>query len=251
MCHGFLAFLFSFAFFQAKLQGSEKTFHVVVASSDDGFPPFSIASGKSVTGGIIKDLFDSLLEARGLNFKPIIMAEKRLHRELKAGRIEGALTTEQWVKKPDGYFFTAPIIRVRDVIFAHKGLNLDNFTLASLKGKKLGVVRGYTYHQRVEDLFRGKQVQRIDAKSEQHLIKLISLKRINYALVTERVGWWIAEATQLAPKIHSSKNDFGNFDYKLLYHGKYRDELKGFDQEIKELGKSALQEVLSRYRHTP
>ena len=223
-----------------------KHLEIVVASSSHGFPPFSIyENGKF--GGIIPEILNLSLSQDKTTFKTISLPEKRLRKSISLDSIDGVLTSVDWISQPKNYIFSEPILTVKDVLFQHTSNDKNIKSLANLKGKTIGVVHGYTYSSEIESLFNSGEIKKYEGTDETHLLRLIEKKRLDYALVTERVGWWIAKQKGWSKQLKVSSLATGEFEYRILFHKKHKELIPELNKSLKTKHKEIAQ-IIAKYR---
>lgn len=236
-------------FFGSKLFASSATtsVDVVVSATHKGFPPFSIEGEKENFSGIIPDILSLTLKNSSYSANAIYMPEKRMQFEIKRGNVDAVLSAIPWTKYPKNYVYSNPIITVRDVIFHHPSNPVNFSDLNHFVGESIGVVHGYTYDPTIEKLFAEKKISKIETRDEIALLNMIRHKRLKYALITERVGWWIAKKRNWSTELASSKNSIGEFEYRLLIHNKFKQLKNSFDKSLVKNSKG-IQKIISAYR---
>jgi len=112
----------------------------------DVYPPFQIQRGASLSGYSV-DLIRAVADIAGISIKSIeSFPWKRVLASIESASVDGVFSigiTEE--RKKIGRFPSEPLIMTPWVIWADSKSKLAYSGFESLKGKKIGVVSGYSY----------------------------------------------------------------------------------------------------------
>lgn len=146
-------------------------------------PPFVFLSNNSaqeIEGGLVKDLAE--LISMKLNAKPrfINMPVKRLEFELEKGAVDlNCITNPVWKKNPNQYHWSPVLFSGADRFLVRSSNKAKLTSIADLKGKSLGIYKGYTYHPDIMKMIEAGEINALKVNDIDHGIKLLLLDRID------------------------------------------------------------------------
>ncbi len=117
---------------------------LIVAVYQGGLPPFSFDENSSQTG-IYLDVLDEVLKIMKIPYKKQYYPYARIAAVFTKGSIDiDPGNSPDWIDpaSKDVSVFTLPFMQYQDAILTREG---QSFTLDDIKGKKVGVIRGYYY----------------------------------------------------------------------------------------------------------
>ncbi|MGD9733346.1 MAG: substrate-binding periplasmic protein [Desulfamplus sp.] len=176
-----LIFLFEFLF--CNMAGSDTIYEdVSMVFSDSGYPPFHINSKHKKTEaetGIVVDLLNKFQENYPYKIYTHVMPIRRVNFELDRGSMDMRYDSPVFVgKKADNFIWSEPFANSRDCIIALKNSWFEFEKPEDLFGKKVGIIRGFSYLEYDKYFKEGKISSRKVDKQEQ-LIKMLKLKRLD------------------------------------------------------------------------
>lgn len=169
-----------------------------LAFATDPFHPFYYQEGNS-TKGLQYELAAMAFNKMHVSFDVDFMPWKRallLAEAKKADGVFGLRKTKarkRWLIFPD-----EPLMTVSTVIFYRKGTNFEFEGLSSLRGKTIGVIKGYTYGEDFDNspLFKTEEV----ATLKQNFLKLLA-GRVDLVAAYKTVGLTAIRQMGLEDKI--------------------------------------------------
>ena len=166
-------------FYSAHIQS--ETIKVILLSQAN--PPYTITQdGKH--SGIYVDIFARLSAITNFSFTMLAYTPPRAVREFELGRvdIEPGINEHWRSSSPVKALYSIAFATSTDLLVFKEQDRLAFSTPADLKGKTIGVIRGYTY-PKFEQAFSSGTITRIDGLSEQHLLKLLLAGRVKYIII--------------------------------------------------------------------
>ena len=146
-------------------------------------PPFVFLEGedfKKVGGGIVKDLADLISNRLGVSSHFVNIPVQRTNLQLISGAVDlNCITNPIWKESPDDFYWSPVLFKGSDrfLVKPSKMHNLVSFE--DLKGKTLGVYKGYTYHPKIMEMIASADVSTVKLTNLDHGIKLLLLDRID------------------------------------------------------------------------
>ena len=146
-------------------------------------PPFVFLNHHStpeIESGLVKDLAE--LISMKLNAKPrfINMPVKRLEFELEKGAVDlNCITNPVWKKNPNQYHWSPVLFSGADRFLVRSSNKAKLTSFADLKGKSLGVYKGYTYHPEIMKMIESGEINALKVSDIDQGIKLLLLDRID------------------------------------------------------------------------
>ncbi len=170
------------------LSANAKTY--TVASYNPPNPPHNIQTvdnqGNHKISGIFADMFTRIGEITGDKFIMVQMPAARAIQEFDLGRVDiepGINPTWRSSAKELG-MYSITYGNVEEVIVFRSGEQFDIKTPKDLFGRKIGIVRGFTYPW-FESAFTLGKIKQILNKSEGLLVKQLLIKRINQIFISK------------------------------------------------------------------
>jgi len=219
-----------------------------VTAAQDPWPPF-VMKGEINNQGISIDIMTAALVTQGykVNFK--IMSWSRAINEVKEGRVD-LLPGTWFTKERTGYLTFSESYLNNSLKFIKKaGDTFEYDGIASLDGKKIGIVRGYGYG---DEFLKATNFVRPESNDLIVNLKKLSAGRIDLTLEDELVAKSSITANGLNIKDYSFTNNALSANPLYVTSGKANprsDELIGAFNKgllvIKSNGK--FNEILNRY----
>lgn len=135
--------------------------------------PYFIANQPDAPG-IISELIPQILSLANIEGENLSLPPKRTNNALETGQLDFDVVSPSWFENQDfGPLFVKsdPIMPITEYVVTRPE-NVESFKeITGIKGKQIGTVRGYLYHD-------DKEFIRVDFTSEQELIKALDKHRI-------------------------------------------------------------------------
>lgn len=151
------------------------------------FPPYSANSDEGAAIGSWPDYIRKLLGHSGIPYTEAIYPAKRLASRLFSGEVDLTIVADNILLKAGEEritFLPKPLTTLTSGLASLKTSPV--YSIDSLRGKKLGVNRGYSYGGLIHELMKPeRQLELWPSDSELQLMKLIVGKRLEAAMIYE------------------------------------------------------------------
>ena len=214
----------------------------------DGYPPFMICNkAEQTSGGIMYEIFTRIMGKLGYSVRTVHVPKKREREYFTAGKLEAHSMAKEWVENPEDYVFSAPILKVRNLIFSNVIKPVDFNKVQDLIGKRAIANLGFVYPP-LTKLFDKGDIERVDTIGEKAMLRMILLGRGDFAIVNEHVGKWLIRENSWQNKFVISEKDITNYDYRIMFAKKFEKIVPLFNKELKKMKEEGeLNEIISRY----
>lgn len=160
--------------------------------------------------GLMSELLPLLLERAGVKGQNVPLPPNRTNQALEKGTLDFDIVSPSWFEHGDfGPLFvkSEPIMQITEHIITLPQ-NQDRWAdISSIKGKEIGTVMGYLYHDDHEFI-------RADFKSEQELIKALHRQRIGAAISGDYTALYWSSKLNL-PIALAAKHSSGDLVFRL------------------------------------
>ena len=120
---------------------------VVTVGVDPNFYPLEMFDERGRYTGLGGDYLRLLSKMTGLDFRPLATSDWAATEELaRQGRIDIFMAAAKTGRRSEYMLFTAPYITEPGVIMTRRGSGLDTADISSLAGRKVAVVKDYSWH---------------------------------------------------------------------------------------------------------
>lgn len=169
-----------------------KTFKTV----NDEWPPYSSKNIK--TGGLSNEIITAAFKNQGYSVSFDIVPWARAIRTIDNGSVDFISNLVYSEKRAKKYIYSNSYITNRLVFVKKNGDNFEFNDYEDLSNKKIGIVRGYFY---TEKLTKATNFKKIEAKDFKTNLKKLLYKRIDLAIDDEKAARYI-----VANELPSFKN---------------------------------------------
>lgn len=149
----------------------------------DEWPPYEYATENGVSG-IATDIVQTVLERMGVGVESLSQFPwVRGLRMLEGGELD-VLYAGIYDQERLAYvrYHSEPLVSSRWVLFARKGMGAKSYeSLNDLRGRTLGVVRGYSYTPEINDLLQDNKLV-VEASTDEAILELLVRGRVDFAL---------------------------------------------------------------------
>jgi polar amino acid transport system substrate-binding protein len=163
--------------------------HVLAATFEVGFydyPPMMIEADKS---GVYQDIFDELAKLMGDEFNISYYPYPRIGLLFNNGRLDiepGVFPG--WVQgQAMPGLFSVSFGKVVDVLVFNPGRRFSVKSPADLRGKSVGLVRGYAYPD-LKELIESGQLERRNGLNEAQLLAMLAASRFDQVIINKAVA---------------------------------------------------------------
>lgn len=163
-----------------------------IGAEDDWSPYSSVSKGKPV--GFAVDVVRAAWAAAGVDVELVPLPYARCMKDVDRGLLAGCFDTLRDPMLEARYLWHAqPLFRARIGIYgrAENGSERTDLSLASLRGKRVGVTHGYDYGEAFDS---DSTMLRDVAPSDVSSFRKLLAARVDYVLVFDRVANAIAKA---------------------------------------------------------
>lgn len=211
--------------------------------TNSGFAPFVL--NDPTNPGILAELIILIFKEANIAAVKMEYPEKRGSEMFSGGSIDIEWASPAWF--PDGQFpsgsiGTKAILRIREILILPHEQKTRWQNVESIHGNSVGTVLGYTYHDE-------KMFIRNDVANEETLVRMISLKRLNVAIVGEYTArYW---SKKLDVKIaYGPIHSAGDLVFRL--QSKYSHLLPQLHAAISKLSKDGIIDaIIEKYIGDP
>lgn len=150
--------------------------------------PFAESRDGRLTGGLLYDLMDQIAVNASAQPSYTALPSKRVEAALEQSEVDlHCFVNPKWLERavPEERW-SVPVLRVDDVLAAAPGSTFKPLVLARQKHEPVGVVLGYSYES-LEPFFRGGQLRRDDAPTQERMLEKLARGRTRYAVVNSLV----------------------------------------------------------------
>ncbi len=239
-------------FFAAAMAGATpENREITFSFNDAGWPPYLVMENGDRAGGIMLDVLRTIASMHGLGVTIRPYPEKRGLLYLKKGKIDAFPKAMEWVKHPEEYTWTDPVVDSADVIVFRRSHPIVFNRPEDLFGKRIGTVRGYGYPL-LDRYFSDGRIYRDDARSEKPMLKKLLLGRIDAAVINKLVAlWMISPHSEFRDMFAFSENNVGKAGYRFMFTVKYdwKPFAADFNEELSKMKKDGrLRNILEEYK---
>ena len=239
-----------FAFAQSKdtYPATTPSKTIVFNMTHDGYPPFMICNKEERTScGIMYEVFTTIMGKIGYSVQTVYVPKKREIEYFISGKIDAHAMAKEWVKNPEDYAFSAPILKARNLIFSNVNKPVEFKSIKDLLGKNAITNLGFVYPP-LTSYFEERVIKRIDTIGEKAMLQMILYGRGDFAIVNEHVGKWLIRENDWAGKFVISERDITNYDYRIMFAKRFENIVPLFNQHLEKMKESGeIEEIISRY----
>ena len=193
---------------------------IVFSMSPKGYPPYTIRGNDNKNHGILLDVLRTVASKYDYVVRVVIYPEKRETKLLEIGKIDARAKAKEWVKNPENYTFTDPIVEHSDFLIFLKETPLKFNKIEDLFGKKIGTILGYTYPF-FTPYFDDSRIHRKDTVNQKAMLRMVVAKRTDGAIINKLVALWsIKQDQRWQGKFIFSERTVGSVGYRLMFTNK-------------------------------
>jgi polar amino acid transport system substrate-binding protein len=209
------------------------------------YPPMMIENNKS---GIYQDVLDAISDLTGDTFNVVYYPYPRIGLMFNDARLDiepGVFPGWVHSQKIPG-LFSASFGKVVDVMVFASGKAFPVKNPEDLRGKSVGMVRGYAYPE-LQGLIASGQIDRRNGLDEDQLLKMLHAKRFDQVLISKAVAQYnILKFPEY--RLFEIGDVFNSYDVSMRVNPKLEAWLPGLDEAILKLKKTgALEQIYAKY----
>ncbi|MDD3311855.1 transporter substrate-binding domain-containing protein [Pseudodesulfovibrio sp.] len=226
---------------------------VVLTVPPEGWAPFVIPAPKQAgRDGILLEVFRTAAKAAGYDCRVEPRAEREGLMLVRQGRADAAPKAKEWVSGPERYLWTDPVFLSTDVVASPKGAPVAYRAPADLKGRTVGLVRGFKYPKLAELVDAG-AFTAVRAASVEELLLLLMRGTIECAVVNPTVAKWVLRnRDDIAPgDVVLDRNPVDGAPCRFAFTGgdKWASFVARFNEELAAMKKDGrLAAILNHYQ---
>ncbi len=204
----------------------------------------------NLRAGILFDLgqhFGQALQT-DVSFKDIrrpLMAEA-----LQTGQVHAYCSwNPDWVSEDDGIHWSVPIFHSQDRFYVQNKAKLSFDELEDLKTHVLGATEGFHYSDALTRLVNAGKVTRIDARSPEQLLKMLSLRRLDLIVLEQNIQRYVSSKLGLRDEIVTLPFIDDEQARHCAYSAKSPVSFARFNQALKTMKQNGtIKNILARYQ---
>ena len=223
----------------------------VVLSVNRSWAPYLLVDKDTGNhSGLVLDVLAEVSDRIGYQIVLELLPSKRSHIYLEQGKIDAKLKAREWVKDAERYYWTAPVVDMKDVVIFPKAAPITYRSPDDLAGKVIGARLGWGYPA-LEPLFLAGTAVREDVGSDDAMLRMLLLGRTDAATMNMHVLQWHQSMNRrYRDELTFSEHPIGDVGLRM-YLSKlhdWRPFLKAFDAEIAAMREDGrLQTIIERY----
>ena len=209
------------------------------------YPPMMIEQGRT---GIYQDLLDELSKLTGDTFNVEYYPYPRIALLFNGGQLDiEPGVYPGWVRhQPTPGLFSVPFGKVVDVMVFAPGKAFPVTRPEDLRGKSVGLVRGYAYPD-LRALIEAGQIDRRNALNEAQLLEMLARLRFDQIVVNKAIAQY---SQTRVPEYRSLEigDVMNSFDVSMRVHPRHGAWLHKLDAAILELKRQgAIERIYAKY----
>ena len=237
--------------FEGISYAAQKHKEIVYSFPAEGWPPFLIKHPNGDTSGIMVDVLKAIAHKHEYTLTFKLYPEKRAVIKFKKREIDIFPKAKEWVKNPEQYLWTDPILMMENSFWVRKSATIVYNSPEDLIGMKLGTVLGFNY-PKLEPYFADKRIDRINAISGPAMLEMLSQNRTDIAIMEKRVALWlISQTPELQGKLKFIPNPLEVVGNRFMFNNepKWKVFVTLFNQELTRMNEDGrMEKILDKYR---
>jgi polar amino acid transport system substrate-binding protein len=190
---------------------------IVFSMPPEGYPPYFISEAGGAARGMMLDAMRQICSRLGYTLDVVYYPEKRQARMLDTGAIDARPKAKEWVKNPERYSWTDPIVNATDVFVFPRDRPLVYQRAEDLEGKTIIAHLGYAYPV-LEPLFSSRRVIRVDEYSEPAMLDALGRTRHDAAIMNKQVALWLIKTTErFQGRFAFSEKAVDSVGYRIMF----------------------------------
>lgn len=227
-------------------RGDAETLRVMLHTGS--FPPYYFPEGDSRTG-IVQDVFNAFAEETGDNIEYVRCPFNRSLRNFETGEVDiEPMSNPAWRRgsKVLGVF-SKPFAVSDSIVLFSKKKAVPLHSVDELKGKVVGVVRGYVYPV-FAPYFESGEICAHELENENKLIQMLLAGRIDQALMNKDFALYQIKKLNMGDLLTVSK-PYDSLDMMIRFHPSKKDAVGRFNKAIdKLLRDGTIKNIYDQYR---
>ncbi|SHM13685.1 substrate-binding periplasmic protein [Phytopseudomonas punonensis] len=212
------------------------------------WPPYSYQDDAGQAQGIAVEIMRQAAAQSGQQVDFVFYPATRLNRLLDEGRLDlNYADSPQWnsLEATEQFVYSQPYLQVREYLYFLDNHPARHLPLEQLRGLRIGVVRGYTYHRLTAALNSGR-LSTLETSRERALLDLLMLGRVDaIALVDDVFGDQLA-ARGLDPDRFARGAKLSDAPLVIKLQRQHADQLPALNAALQALVQSGEVERIRR-----
>lgn len=164
---------------------------IVLGTLTKGWPPFIIpAGGTPDCIGIMPDILKEICGTCNIAIDNLACSVKRHRQWLDQGKADVSPLSKKWVKNPNQYAWTAPVLSIDDVIVSRKEAPVEFTKITDLENLRIGVIHGYVYPT-LDALFSSGIIHKQTAFNVRNLLLMLARNHVDGIVAPRHVAEWV------------------------------------------------------------
>lgn len=183
---------------------------------DSSYPPYMYETEATAAEGLYPRLLNEIVRQAGheADIKAYPWKRALLFSEAGKGAVGGAYKNDERLKT---YDFSNPLYQEKLVIFVNKKSTFEYSAIEDLKGKIIGVNRGWSYGQAFDEARKNELFSVHVSNDPTHNFKMLALGRIDAVILEQTAGDLYTERLGIKDKITSLAHSFStNSGYLIV-----------------------------------
>lgn len=232
--------LFALCFIQQHAFAEQLKYNITGSYS---WYPYFIANQPQAPG-IVTELIPMILALANIEGEILALPPKRTNNALETGLLDFDIVSPSWFEQQDfGPLFvkSSPIMQITEYVVTLPE-NVSKYTdIGQIKGKEIGTVRGYLYHD-------DKDFIRADFTSEQELVKALDKHRIEAIIAGNYPALYWSTQLKIPVGLAAVHSD-GDLVFRL--RKEHAGLLPAINQAIAKLkANGQIDEIINKYTQT-
>lgn len=223
---------------------------ILFSMSPEGYPPFLVRGQQGAAGGIMLDVLREISSRLGYKVALKFYPENRETYMLVSGKIDCRAKAREWVKDPDRFTWSDPIIDATDVLVFLRTRPMRFRMVDDLIGKKIIAHLGYTYPV-LDPLFADKRIHRFDMYNETVMLDELLKAQHEAAVMNKQVALWlIKNNVRFQGRFQFSERIIDRVGYRIMFTSQrdWGPFAQRFNQELSRMRRDeTLARIFSRY----
>lgn len=233
-------------FISSTLLANDRTVSFNMTAS--GFAPFMFYDNSNKPTGILYDILELILKKHDYKVLPRNIPKNRELTFIDDNLIDIHAIPKELIPDHSSYHFSNVIINYKTVVFYLADSKIGFKHVDDLLGKRVITHLGFTYPP-LEEKFKSNLIKRVDAKTEEAMLKMLILKRGDFAILNEEAGRWVIKQNNWYKDILFSPNALYEFNYRFLIAKRIQHLLPLINSELEVMKKNGtIKKIIEKYQ---
>ncbi len=215
---------------------------------DTEFPPLHFKEGDQRTG-LAKDILSHLSKLTGHHFVYTYLPALRLEAKFQKGEIDiETFVNPIWYEKSEvPGLYSVPYGKSSDVVVFRKDKRFPVAKASDLKGKRVGMIRGYSYPGFMEAIAKG-DIVREDSGTEMQLLEKLAKGRYDQIFIQKEMAQYVIKRNSTYQDLEVG-DEISSIDVMLRIHPSKDYILSDINHALKTMiNAGVIEEIYNQYR---